>query len=114
MQEDNPGEGTSSGYKFRSISSQRRDRIEILEAANYDEDALFATTNNVVKAKNKDAGHVVKRVLEDPSLGEPLAKYLKKLERDLEIMNDNLSRDEEGASIVECLAYLLGFQYLPC
>ena len=57
---------------------------------------------------------MVKRVLEDPSLGEPLAKYLKKLERDLEIMNDNLSRDEEGVSIVECLAYLLGFQYLPC
>ena len=54
---------------------------------------------------------MVKRVLEDPDLAEPLCKYIKKLDEDLAKMNDELGRDEDGEKLtpIKCLAYLLGF-----
>ena len=112
-----PGEGTSSGYKFRSEASQWRDRQEILEAANYDEDALFATVESVAKTKNgAKSAKVVKRVLDDPHLGEPLYKYIKKLDENLAKMNDEFGRDEDGEIVtpIRALAHLLGLQYISC
>ena len=106
-----PGEGTS-GYKFRSHASQWRDRQTIYEAANFDKDALFATTESVAKAENGvTSAKVVKRVLDDPDLAEPLCKYIKKLDEDIAKMNDEFGRDEDGEKLtpIKCLAYLLGF-----
>ena len=78
-----PGEGTSSRYDSRSHASQWRDRRSVFEAAHNDPDTVFATAESLVKDKNGvKSAKVVKRVFEDPHLGEPLYKYIKKLDED--------------------------------
>ena len=103
-----PGEGTSSGIKSRSRTSQWRVENKILEAANHDPQAIAGAHQKVLP--NKDAAYVAKRISNDPHLGEPLRKYIKKLDKDLEKMNDEINLDEEGEipSPIKCLAYMLG------
>ena len=86
-----------------------------MDDANHDEDLVLATGEKVLKSKNKSAAKVLSRLADDPHLGEPLLKHIKKLDNDLEKMNDELGRDEEGMmdSPIKCLAYLLGFFYKP-
>ena len=107
-----PGEGTSSGPQVRSRSSLFRDQKKILDAANHDPIAIGKAHQTVLP--NKDAAYVAKRISADPHLGEPLRKYIKKLDKDLEKMDDELNRDEDGEkwdkpSPIRCLAYMLGF-----
>ena len=103
-----PGEGTSSGNKSRSRTSQWRFENKILEAANHDAQAIAGAHQKVLP--NKDAAYVAKRISTDPHLGEPLRKYIKKLDKDLEKMNDEINLDEEGEipSPIKCLAFMLG------
>ena len=105
------------GYAARSSSSQWRDQQKILDAANHDPDAVIGTARTVLK--NGPAGmpgaNLLKKVHDDPRLGEPLLKYAKKLEENLEKMESDLKGwDENGKKItpIECLAYLLGFYYV--
>ena len=107
-----PGEGTSSGPQVRSRSSLFRDQKKILDAANHDPIAIGKAHQTVLP--NKDAAYVAKRISTDPHLGEPLRKYIKKLDQNLEKMNDEFNRDEDGEkwenpSPIRCLAYMLGF-----
>ena len=103
-----PGEGTSSGPQVRSRSSLFRDQQKILNAANHDPIAIGKAHQTVLP--NKDAAYVAKRISTDPHLGEPLRKYIKKLDKDLERMDDELYRDEDGENVspIRALAYLLG------
>ena len=103
-----PGEGTSSGNNSRSRTSQWRFEKKILEAANHDPQAIAGAHQKVLP--NKDAAYVAKRISTDPHLGEPLRKYIKKLDKDLERMGDELYRDEDGENVspIRALAYLLG------
>ena len=105
--EFDPGEGTSSGSKSRSRTSQWRDQKRILDAANNDPVAISKAHQAVLPP---DASYVAKRISDDPNLGGPLRKYIKKLDRDLEKMNDELWRNEDGENVspISCLAYMLG------
>lgn len=96
--------GHSGWFNSRSTSSQSRDRQKILEAANHDPAAVYSTAQHLIKDENKDAAKVLKRLTDDPSLGEPLAKCLKKMDSGLKI-----DEDGEKLSPISSLAYLLGF-----
>ena len=115
MEEDNPGkgifdpgEGTSSGVNSRSRTSLWRDQQKILNAANHDPDAISKAHQTILPTA--DAAYVAKRISSDPHLGEPLRKYIKKLDKDLERMDDELYRDEDGENVspIRALGYLLG------
>ena len=72
---------------------------------------------SVAKSKNgAKSAKVVKRVLDDPHVGEPLYKHIKKLDADLAKMDDEFGRDEDGEIVtpIRALAYLLGLQYISC
>ena len=72
---------------------------------------------SVAKSKNgAKSAKVVKRVLDDPHLGEPLYKHIKKLDENLAKMNDEFGRDEDGEIVtpIRALAHLLGLQYISC
>ena len=97
--------------------ARQKVNIHYLEAANYDEDALFAAVESVAKSKNgAKSAKVVKRVLDDPHVGEPLYKHIKKLHADLAKMDDEFGRDEDGEIVtpIRALAYLLGLQNISC
>ena len=105
------------GYAARSSSSQWRDQQNILEAANHDPDAVIGTARTVLKTgpAGMPGANLLKKVYDDPRLGEPLLKYAKKLEENLEKMESDLKGwDENGKKVtpIECLAYLLGFYYV--
>ena len=107
----------TSGYNSQSRTTKWRFENKILEAANNDPDAVLGTAKRVLNLDkdNLAAASVIKRVIDDPSLGEPLAKYLKRMEKEMERMNDELNRDESGRiSRISCLAYLLGSFPIPC
>ena len=121
MEEDNPGkgifdpgEGTSSGVNSRSRTSLWRDQQKILNAANHDPDAISKAHQTILPTA--DAAYVAKRISSDPHLGEPLRKYIKKLDHDLQDMNDEFGRyeDDEIVSPIKALAYLLGQLRIPC
>ena len=104
------------GYAARSSSSQWRDQQKILDAANHDPDAVIGTARTVLKTgpAGMPGANLLKKVYDDPRLGEPLLKYAKKLEENLEKMESDLKGwDENGKKVtpIECLAYLLGFYY---
>ena len=102
------------GYKARSTTSQWRDQNKVLGAAKHDPDLVMATAQKVMKSRTTAGSNVVKRIYDDPRLGEPLLKYAKKLEADLEKMDDDLTGwDENGERVtpIKCLAYLLGLFY---
>ena len=107
----------TSDYKSRSRTTKWRFENKILEAANNDPDAVLGTAKRVLNQDkdNPAAASVIKQIIDDPSLGAPLAKYLKRMEKEMERMNDELNRDESGRiSPISCLAYLLGSFPIPC
>ena len=97
------------GYSDQSQPTQWRTQQKVLKAANHDRDAVLATGVKVLKAENTNSAYVLKRVSENPNVGDYLAKCLKKMDKEL-------SMDEDGERItpISCLAYLLGEFSQPC